>query len=69
MTVREMADYSAKNGPSGGPLIKWKCGVCHHWHYWAKAPAPAGASSGNTRPQRIPEHIKTLIRETQINEH
>jgi hypothetical protein len=43
----------------------WKCKACMGFHFWAKAPAPAGMSSGNARHHPIPKRILKLIAETE----
>ncbi len=41
-------------------LLDWFCPDCAGFHYWGKTPAPAGTSSGSSRPETIPKRILEL---------
>lgn len=64
LTVEDLNAFV--DGLCGSVMVKWQCGECGTWHHWAKPKAPAGESSGSSRPYRIPGHIIDLIRQTKI---
>ncbi len=61
-SFEDWKDAEAWNKRNGSLSIakKWRCHYCGGWHYWVKAPAPAGDSSGGAREQKVPQEILEL---------